>query len=90
MNLYGDKRDSELKLRIGTGDTFSYEELIQFEKDGLLEDFDSFNISSEYNSDGLCIYYCKGKYYLITHSRNTKPIDSSLLHHLSNSFDTGS
>ena len=79
MNLYGDKRDSELKLRIGTGDNFSYDELMQFEKDGLLEDFDSFNADSPYYKDGLCVYYCKGEYYLITRGRSIKPIDSELL-----------
>ena len=78
MNLYEDERDSELKLRIGTGDSFSYEELIQFQHDGLLEDFDSFKISSKFDRE-LYVYYYKRQYYLITHSRNIKPIDSTLL-----------
>ena len=78
MILYGDKRDSELKLKIGTGAAFSYQELSQFQRDGLLEDFDSFNISSELHYK-LCIYYCQGKYYLITNGRNIKPIDGNLL-----------
>ena len=80
MKSYNNEKDNELKLRINAGDSFSYDELIQFEKDGLLEDFDSFDVNSQYYKEGLCVYYCKGKYYLITRSRNIRPIDSTLLH----------
>lgn len=80
MNLYGNgsKKDSELNLRIGTGDGFSYAEIQQLQKDGLLEDFDSFEVSSKC-FDKVCVYYFQGEYFLITNSNKVRLIDGSLL-----------
>lgn len=79
MNLYGDSsKDSEIKLRIGTGDSFSYEELQQFYRDELLEDFDLFKVSSEF-FDHMYMYYYDDCYYLISNNKNVKRIDPSLL-----------
>ncbi len=79
MNLYGDSsKDSEIKLRIGTGDSFSYEELQQFYKDELLEDFDLFKVSSEF-FDHMYMYYYDDCYYLISSGKKIKRIDPSLL-----------
>ena len=71
MINYTDKdKRSELSLRIGTHDSFTYDEIKTLQKDGILEDYDLFRINSDYQNQ-LRVYYLNGKYYLITSSQRT-------------------
>ena len=80
MKLYENdsRKNSELRLRIGTGDRFSFDELRGFRSHGLLEDFDLFHISSDHFDD-MFMYYYKGNYYLISRGRNIRALDPQLL-----------
>jgi len=79
MNLYGNRAvDMELKLRIGTRDSFTYEEVMKWYSDGLLEDYDLFKVSSD-RHNGLYVYHKGSNFYLITASNHIRQIDPQLL-----------
>ena len=80
MILYknNNSKNSELRLRIGTGDKFTYDELQTFYNDELLEDFDLFQVTSKFFDD-MYMYYFDGDYYLISQNKNIRQIEPEML-----------
>lgn len=56
----------------------SFKTLIQLEKDGVIEEYDLFNVSSDC-FDNMVMTYMDNEFYLVTASKKLKQIDRSLL-----------
>ena len=80
MNKYQDKnKQNKLEGIMHNRQQVSFKVLEQLERDGILEDYDSFKIISEHFSD-LYMFYLDGEYYLIdTDKKDFREIDNELL-----------